>query len=104
MLYYDSMGFDVELFRDGQSMGTKSCASNRVFTSISAGGETVSAAERGYRYFSMVTITGIDIIGDSQFYFVVRPFTTVGASKYYGAAAKINITATGFSIDESYVE
>ncbi len=102
MLYYGSMGFDVELFRDGQSLGTIARASSEVYTGITAGGETVTADNCGYRYFSMLTIEGIDTGDGAEYYFVVRPFTEVATVKYYGQAKKIDISTTGFTIDETY--
>ena len=93
MLYYGSVGFEVELYSEDTLVGTISKTTNTVFTSIQAGGDTVTAESKGYQYITAVEITGIcpgDYAGDNL-YFVIKPFTQVGAEVSYGESAKITI-------------
>ena len=93
MLYYGTVGFEVELYSEDTFVGMISKNINTVFTSIQASGDTVTAESKGYRYITAVEITGIcpgDYVGDNL-YFVIKPFTQVGTEVSYGESAKITI-------------
>ena len=93
MLYYGNVGFEVELYSEDILVGTIFKTTNTVFTSLHAGGDTVTAASKGYQYITAVEIRDIypgDYAGDNL-YFVIKPFTQVGAEVSYGESAKITI-------------
>ena len=112
MLYYGSLGFDVELYSADNLQGTVQIDSNKVFTGVMVNGSTVSAASEGYRYMTALTINGIrraDYPSDVEVYFLVKTYTMVGGVKTYGETKKILITydtESGeyvYSLDKSYV-
>ena len=91
-LNYSNVGFTFELL-DDNGIGWRKVddrMTNTVYTSIVAGGETVSAAELGCVYFVMAVIEDVHSEGTLN----IRPYTTNNCVRNYGEdaiyVAKIN--------------
>ena len=94
-LYYDSVGFVLELYSNDIIQGTVTQTINTVFYSINANNETVTASELGFNYITAVIISNIDRTEypmDANVYFKITPFSTLGGEKIYGRHAYITIT------------
>ena len=94
-LYYDGIGFEVSLYSNGKLQKTISSYANKVFTSIIAAGDPVSAEECGFEYLTALVIEGIDRTqypSDAVVYFTLKTFTTIGDEKLYGEEKTIIIT------------
>ena len=101
MLWYTAVGFDVEVYENGDCRGIKTLEETHVFSGVLADGKYVYASEYGYEYFSVFAITDIDFYEGNEYYVIVKPYTSVGETRYYGAAKKVNMSADGYSFDET---
>lgn len=110
MLYYGAVGFETELYIDGVAQNKTSEQSGLVYSSVIAGTETVLPSAYGFRYFATLTIDGVDLseYNGMTVHLIIKPYTQVGTTKYYGSAAKVDITDNGdtysYTFDESYVD
>ena len=99
MPWYMSVGFELEVYKDGVGKGVEICSSQTIFESIlSTSSETridIKATEYGYNYFAAMVIEGVDVSDGADYYIQITPFTTVGETKYCGTTAKINIDSQG---------
>ena len=102
MNWYSSVGFDLTLFVDGEEQKSQEISSNVIFEYITANDKPVYGAEFGYKYFSALIIENADISNTKEQYIIVKPFTCVGAAKFYGAPTKINLREDGCEFDNSY--
>ena len=106
MLWYGSVGFEVEVYENEVGKGVKTVYTNKVFESIEAEGETVYASlftNYEFNYFTAITVKDVDIEEGKSYYIIMTPFTGVGDSVYYGDSVKINVTATSYEFDANYV-
>ena len=106
MLWYGSVGFEVEVYENNTGKGVKTVYTNKVFESIEAEGETVYASlftNYEFNYFTAITVKNVDIEEGKSYYIIMTPFTGVGDSVYYGDSVKINVTATSYEFDANYV-
>ena len=99
MPWYMSVGFELEVYKDGVGKGVEICSSQTIFESIlSTSSETridIKATEYGYNYFAAMVIKGVDVSDGADYYIQITPFTAVGETKYHGTTAKINIDSQG---------
>ena len=86
---YTSHGFEISL-KDSVN-GAQTCTSTKVYTSVSAAGDTVTAESKGCNFIGAMTVTGL-AAGES-YTFVVRAFV-IGESgnKYMSTTKEITIT------------
>ncbi|MBQ8818369.1 MAG: hypothetical protein IJZ83_07310 [Clostridia bacterium] len=85
---YASHGFEIS--RKGSDKGAQTRTSTKVYTSVSAAGDTVTAESKGCNFIGAMTVTGL-AAGES-YTFVVRAFVTDAAgNKYMSAAEEITI-------------
>ena len=112
MLYYGTVGFEVELYSAGNLQGTVESQASKVYTGVIANGNAVTADSQGYRYLTALSINGIDRTAypyDTEVYFLVKTYTAVGGVKTYGEVKKIVISYDAasmthvYALDESYV-
>ena len=95
MLYYDSVGFVIELYSNDVLQGSVTETVSTVFSSIIADGTTTTANELGFNYLTAVIIANIDRTDYSaadNVYFKITPFSTIGGEKLYGRYSYITIT------------
>ncbi|MBR4873331.1 MAG: leucine-rich repeat protein [Clostridia bacterium] len=95
MLYYDSVGFVIELYSNDILQGSMTETVSTVFSSIIADGTTTTANELGFNYLTAVIISNIDRTDYSaadNVYFKITPFSTIGGEKLYGRYSYITIT------------
>ena len=95
MLYYDSVGFEIELYSDDKLQGNVTKTINTVFSSILDGEETVTAEELDCTYLALATVFDIDrsdYSEDANVYFIIKPFSTIGGEKLYGREKRITVT------------
>ena len=86
---YASHGFEISL--KGSDNGAQTRTSTKVYTSVSAAGDTVTAVDEKCDFIGAMTVTGL-AAGES-YIFVVRAFVTDAAgNKYMSAAEEITIT------------
>lgn len=102
MPWYALIGYDVETFIDGVSQGEYELSSHKIYSSIIANDRTVLPTDYGFRYFSALAIEEVNVKSDKSYYMILKPFTRVGKSKYYGSAVKIIVSEDGSYFDESY--
>ncbi len=89
MLYYKEVGVEMDRWSDEEGWtSTRVLSSSSVYTSIEAGGETITAVEEGVRYFLKVVIEDINSSGAIR----IRPYSEVDGVKSYGEAAVYAIT------------
>ena len=96
MLYYGSVGFEVEAFdANGKSLAdvTKSYSNNIVYSSIKADGITEYPETYGYRYFFTANIVGIP--QDKAVKLNVTPFTEVNGVRYKASTVTLDINFIG---------
>ena len=85
---YASHGFEIS--RKGSDKGAQTRTSTKVYTSVSAAGDTVTAGDEKCDFIGAMTVTGL-AAGES-YTFVVRAFVTDAAgNKYMSAAEEITI-------------
>ena len=104
-LYYDSVGFELTLYVDNTPWKTVTEQTSVVFSSIKAGGESVTAAELGYRYLTAIIVNSIDRTqypADANVSLSVKPFVTVGGNKQYGDERTITVTYNAETESHSY--
>ena len=97
-LYYDSVGFEITLFSNNNPGKTITEQTGVVFSSIKAGGESVTAAELGYRYLTAIIVNSIDrtqYSADANVYLSIKPFVIAGGNKQYGDERTITVTHNG---------
>ncbi len=102
-LYYGAVGYEMRAYKaDGTAYidDTIIRSTQSVYPNVIAEGQIVPASKYGYDYFSTLVIEG-DLEGYKDSYVVVRPFTKVGGSTYYGKETKIKILDNG---NYEYVE
>ena len=93
-LYYDRLGFTVELYSNGVLQGTRTEYTSVVFSSLLAEGNTVTAEELGFNYLTALKIENIDRTAypkDADVYFVVKIFSMLGEEKLNGVERKIYV-------------
>ena len=96
-LYYGEVGYEVKAYKaDGTAYadGTTVKKVNTVYSSIKSDGLTIPATKYGFSYFSALTIEG-DFLGYEESYIIVKPFTKIGDSTYYGKETRLNILDNG---------
>ena len=109
MLYYGAVGFETELYIDGQAQNKTSEQSGIVYSSVIADNETVLPSDYGFRYFATLTIEDVDLYNyyGMAVHLIIRPYTQVGTTKYYGSPKKVDITEIdgeySYAFDESYI-
>ena len=109
MLYYGAVGFETELYIGGLAQSKLSEQSGTVYSSVIADTETILPTAYGFRYFATLTIDGVDLseYNGMSVNLIIKPYTQVGATKYYGSSAKVDITDNGgtysYTFDESHV-
>lgn len=99
MLWYSSVGFDIEVYENKVGKGVKTVYTNKVFESVEAEGETVYASlftNYEFNYFAAITVTGVDIVEGNSYYIIMTPFTGAGDKIYRGESVKINVTADSY--------
>jgi hypothetical protein len=92
MLYYSKMGYIVER---GESSIEK--LSTKVYTTIQAGGETVTAEDLECEYITMLALTGVD----SGATFTVTPVAYVDDVKLEGESVTYVVTVSGGAVSVS---
>ena len=95
MLYYNSVGFEIELYADDVLKGSVTKMANTVFSSILDGDEKVTAEELDCGYIAIATISDVNRAdyGESEnVYFIIKPFSTIGGEKLYGREKRITVT------------
>jgi hypothetical protein len=104
MLYYGSVGFDVEAFdADGNSIAnqTKTYTTNTVYSSIienvKGSERAVYPEDRGYRYFYTANVMGVD--QENAVKLNVTPFSIVNGVKYPASTVTLDIDFTGAVAD-----
>lgn len=93
-LYYDSLGFTVELYSNGVLQGTRTEYTSVVFSSFLADGKTVTAEELGHNYMTALKIENIDrsiYTADANVYFVVKTFSVLGDEIFGGDEKRIYV-------------
>ena len=96
-LYYGAVGYEARAYKADGTVYTDDAinrTSNTVYTEVIAGGERVPASKYGYDYFSTLVISG-DFTNYKDSYILVKPYTRVGNSIYYGKEVRINILGNG---------
>ncbi len=103
MPWYMSIGYELEVYVDGIGQGKNTIETDVIFSSVVANGVDVYASQYGYNYFSVFEIDYVDVSDNREYYIIINPFTRVGAAKYDGTPAKIDIDVNGtYSFDENY--
>ena len=109
MLYYGAVGFETELYIDNLAQNKTPEQSGVVYSSVIADTKTVLPSDYGFRYFATLTIEDVDLSDYSGLavHLIIKPYTQVGTTKYYGSPAKVDITENEgeylYAFDESYV-
>lgn len=99
-LYYTSVGFEIEGFEDGVSGGVKDVVGYKVFESIISGGETITAADLGYKYIAAFSVSQLpDAVADDS-YILIRAYTAIGEDKHYDDMMKLVLTSDGYYFDK----
>ena len=94
-LWYGAAGFKIEIYADGELVGSDTQQSTLVYESVEANGETVKASEKGHRYFSAYTINGVDVSDGRAYYLLVTPYTVIGDTITSSETVKIDIDTDG---------
>lgn len=95
MPWYETVGFEFEIYKDGVGQGVEIRTSQTIFESIVSNSTPVKAEDYGHKFFATCVIKGVDVSKGSVYYINVKPFTKVGATIYYGTLVKINVDANG---------
>ncbi|MBR4872287.1 MAG: leucine-rich repeat domain-containing protein [Clostridia bacterium] len=105
MLYYGTVGFEVQLYSNDILQGTVRATTKNAYTGILSNKSIVWASDCGYQYLAAIAIHGIDRTeypSSANVYFIVRTYTAVGDEISYGKPVKIIITHNAQTKEHSY--
>ena len=102
-VWYESVGYEIEVY--DATLDVKSeiatIEGTRVYESVHAAGEYVSATAYGYNFFAPLVVEEITqaSVGSTV---IVTPFAKAGSLVYEGKTTKITVTADGYDVVENY--
>ena len=99
-LYYGEVGFDVEVYENGEPCELKSFASSTVFSSILGDEMNITPAEYGYEYFSALNIHSLPDNIPENCYIIARSYVNISGVKHYDDYVKIKLSNDGYSIED----
>lgn len=98
-LYYENAGFEIEIYENGTLKKSDDVSNSTVFSSIVADDQEVTSEKYGYSYFTTVNIIDLPQSLPENSYILARSYTTVAGVKHYDTQVKINVTNSGYSIE-----
>ena len=99
-LMYSAVGFDVERWNGSDNTWTSldEYETDAVYTSVSAAGEEITAAEAGYRYLTALVVEEIDSSGVVR----ISPYVVKNGERIYGKSAVYSLQACYKNADGVY--
>ena len=100
-LYYQNVGFEVDIYENGTLKKSEDTSNSIVFSSIIANDKDITSTEYGYSFFTTVNITDLPNNIPANSYILARSYTTVGGVKKYDTQIKITVTNNGYYIGDN---
>ena len=99
-LYYGAIGFEVEIYENGEPAGVKSFMNSTVYSSVFGDDMDITPAKYGYEYFATLNIHSLPEKIPENSYIIARSFVNIAGVKHYDDYVKINVSDDGYSIED----
>ena len=103
-LYYDNVGFEIEIYENGTLKKSEDVFENIVFSKIVGEDKDITSEKYGYAYFTTVNVVDLPTSIPANSYILARSYATVADVKHYDTQVKIKVTADGYFIENDSSE